>query len=42
MISAAGVDVKAPSFFTAGKACVGVTHGEIPLAAVARAINGPH
>jgi hypothetical protein len=42
MISASGVDVKAPSFFPAARACVGVTHGQIPLAAVARAINGPH
>lgn len=42
MIGAAGVDLKAPSFLTAAKACVGVTHGAIPLAAVARAINGPH
>lgn len=42
MISAAGVDVKAPSFLTAAKACVGVTRGQIPLAAVERAITGPH
>jgi hypothetical protein len=42
MIGAAGVDLKAPSFLTAAKACVGVTHGTITLAAVARAINGPH
>jgi hypothetical protein len=42
MVSAAGVDVHAPSFFAAAKACVGVTHGEITLADVARAINGPH
>jgi hypothetical protein len=41
-ISAAGVDVKGPAFFDAAKACVGVTHGQIPLAAVERAINGPH
>jgi len=42
MISAAGVDLKAPSFLTAGRACVGVTHGQITLGLVARAINGPH
>jgi hypothetical protein len=42
MISAAGVDVKGPAFFTAAKACVGVTHGQIPLVAVERAINEPH
>jgi hypothetical protein len=42
MITAAGVDLRAPSLLTAAKACVGVTHGAITLAAVARAINGPH
>jgi hypothetical protein len=42
MISAAGVDLKAPSFLTAAKACVGVTHGAITLADVAQAVNGPH
>jgi hypothetical protein len=42
MINAAGVDVKAPSLLTAAKACVGVTHGQITLPAVERAINGPH
>jgi hypothetical protein len=42
MISAAGVNIKAPALFTAGKACVGVTHGAITLADVERAINGPH
>jgi hypothetical protein len=42
MISAAGVDLKAPSFLTAARACVSVTHGAITLAAVAHAINGPH
>ena len=42
MIDAAGVDVRAPSTFTAARACVGVTHGEITLAAVVRAIDGPH
>jgi hypothetical protein len=42
MINAAGVDVKGPVFFNAAKACVGVTHGQIPLGAVERAINGAH
>jgi hypothetical protein len=42
MIGAAGVDLKAPSFLTAAKACVGVTHGQITLGLVAQAINGPH
>ena len=42
MISAAGVDLKAPSFFTAANACVRVTHGAITLAQVAQATNGPH
>jgi hypothetical protein len=42
MISAAGVDLKAPSFLTAARACIGVTHGAITLADVARAVNGSH
>jgi len=42
MISAAGVDLKGPSFLTAARACVGVTHGAITMADVARAVNGPH
>jgi len=42
MIDAAGVDLKAPSFLTAGKACVGVTHGQITLAMLVQAIDGPH
>jgi hypothetical protein len=42
MVSAAGVDLHAPSFLTAAKACVGVTHGAITLAEVAQAVNGPH
>jgi hypothetical protein len=42
MIRAAGVDLKAPSVLTAGKACVGVTHGQITVADIERAINGPH
>jgi hypothetical protein len=42
MIGAAGVDIKGPAFFTAAKSCVGVTHGQIPLAAVEAAIHGTH
>jgi hypothetical protein len=42
MINAAGVDLHAPGVLTAGKACVGVTHGQITVADVQRAINGPH
>jgi hypothetical protein len=40
MVRAAGVDVHAPAFYTAAKACVGVTHGAITLADVARVVNG--
>ncbi len=39
MIDASGVDLKAPSFMTAADACVGVTHGAITRAGVARVIN---
>ena len=42
MISAAGVDIHAPSFFNAAKACVGVTHGAITMAQVQAAISGHH
>ncbi|HWE14779.1 MAG TPA: hypothetical protein VG365_14750 [Solirubrobacteraceae bacterium] len=42
MINAASVDLHAPGFLTAAKACVGVTHGAITGADVERAINGPH
>jgi hypothetical protein len=42
MISASGVDLNAPSFLTAAKACVGVTHGAITMADIAEAVNGPH
>ncbi len=40
MIRAAGVDLQAPGVLNAGKACIGVTHGLITLAAVERAVNG--
>ena len=42
MIDASGVDLKAPSFLAAADACVGVTHGAITRANVARLVNGPH
>lgn len=41
-VRAAGVDLQAPSFLTAARACVGVTHGEITLAQVRQAIAGGH
>jgi hypothetical protein len=42
MIDTSGVDLKAPSFMTAADACVGVTHGAITRAGVARLINRSH
>jgi hypothetical protein len=42
MVSAAGIDIHSHAFYTAAKACVGVTHGAITLADVARAVNGAH
>jgi hypothetical protein len=39
MIDASGVDLKAPSFATAADACVGVTHGAITRADIARVVN---
>jgi hypothetical protein len=39
MISAAGVDIHAPSFLDAARACVGVTHGAITMAQVSQAIS---
>jgi hypothetical protein len=42
MITAAGINLHAPNVLPAAKACVGVTHGVITGADVARAINGPH
>ncbi len=42
MIDASGVDLKAPSFTTAADACVGVTHGGITRAGIARLVSrGP-
>jgi len=42
MINASGVDLKAPSFMTAADACVGVTHGAITRAGIARLVNRAH
>jgi hypothetical protein len=41
-VHAAGVDLHAPTVLTAARACVGVTHGQITMAQVEQAINGPH
>ncbi|HLY35923.1 MAG TPA: hypothetical protein VKU35_04340 [Candidatus Limnocylindria bacterium] len=42
MISAAGVDVHSRQFVAAGKACVGVTHGQITVAEVEALASGKH
>lgn len=42
MISAAGVDVRSRQFLSAGKACVGVTHGQITVAEVEALASGRH
>jgi hypothetical protein len=42
MIHASGVDLNAASFMTAADGCVGVTHGAITKADIARVVNGPH
>jgi hypothetical protein len=41
-VQAAGVDLHAPGVLTAARECVGVTHGQITMAQVEQAINGPH
>lgn len=41
MIAQAGIDLHQPALLRAGDACVGVTHGQITKADVARAVNGP-
>lgn len=41
-VQAAGVDLHAPAVLTAARTCVGVTHGQITMAQVQQAINGPH
>ena len=40
-IHAAGIDLQAPSFVSAARACVGVTHGAITFAQVEQAIHHP-
>jgi hypothetical protein len=42
MISAAGVDVRSHQFVAAGKACVGVTHGQITVAQLEALASGQH
>jgi hypothetical protein len=42
MISAAGIDLRGPAFLSAGRACVGVTHGAITPADVVAAASGRH
>jgi hypothetical protein len=42
MINSSGVDLKAPSFLTAADACVGVTHGAISHAGIARLVSRAH
>ena len=41
MVRAAGVDLQAPAFLTAGQACVGVTHGAITVQQLEQAIHHP-
>lgn len=41
MVRAAGVDLQAPSFLTAARACIATTHGAITLAQVEQAIHHP-
>lgn len=41
-ISSAGVDVHSRQFVAAGKACVGVTHGQITVAQVEALASGQH
>jgi hypothetical protein len=40
-VRAAGVDLQAPSFLVAAKACVGVTHGALTVAQIEQAIHHP-
>jgi hypothetical protein len=41
-IAAAGVDIHTPQFLAAGKACVGVTHGQITDAELVQLVNRQH
>jgi hypothetical protein len=40
MIAAAGIDLHQPAILPAARACIGVTHGQITMADVDRAVNG--
>ena len=40
MVTAAGINLHQPAVLQAGYACVGVTHGLLTRAAIARAVNG--
>lgn len=42
MVQAAGVDLQAPSFLTAARACVGVTNGELTIGQIEQAIHNPN
>jgi hypothetical protein len=42
MITAAGVNIHAPGFFSVARGCLSVTHGAITQAQLAAAINGRH
>lgn len=42
MLSAAGVNVHAPGFFTVARGCLSVTHGAITSAQLAAAVNHQH
>ncbi len=42
MIAAAGIQLRAPAFLSAARACLGVTHGAITPADVRAASSGPH
>jgi hypothetical protein len=42
MLHAAGVDIEAPSFLTAAKACVGVTHGQLTIGQIEEFVKHPN
>lgn len=42
MLLAAGINLHTPVFLSAGKACIGVTHGAITAADVRAAMSGAH
>jgi hypothetical protein len=41
MVTQAGIDIHQPAAIQAADACVGVTHGFLTKADIARAVNGP-